>query len=221
MNSQIPLAWRQVRIFTRNFTDQWYFDLLATFVRPFAEQFLNTAFFFSRYACEEGQAHSDTDMNQLPADYWLVLGGNRKRRHLSLRLRFAADQEVETFLRDRLRLEAKGFWHHSFLNYDALGGLGGVRFYPGQDEAGKLQRVDLVGTLLYANAKLVLHSMRHNGSKWSFEENSHAENTDHKITSASIIHMINNPAGLVNGSPIPLYIAERDLDGQPQKFWKI
>lgn len=39
MNVKIPLGWRQVRIFMRDFADQSYFDLLATFARPFAERF--------------------------------------------------------------------------------------------------------------------------------------------------------------------------------------
>ena len=220
MNAQIPLGWRQVRIFTRSFSDQWYFDLLATFARPFETQFPSTAFFLSRYVCEEGQDYSDTDMARLPPEFWLDMGAGKKKRHLSLRFRFAVHTYEEVFLSGRLAADQR-FWHHSFLDYGAISGFGDTRFYPGADATERLQRVDLVATLLYANSKLVLHAMRFDGSKWSFEENRHSENTDHHITCASILHMIKNPHGVPNGGTFPAYITEREMDGAPMKVWEI
>jgi hypothetical protein len=107
------------------------------------------------------------------------------------------------------------------LDYGAVGGFGDGRFYPGTDANERLQRVDLIGTLLTANTRLVLHVMKHDGTKWSFEDNQHSESTDHHITFASVLHMVNNPCGLKNGETIPLYITEKELDGNPMKVWKI
>jgi hypothetical protein len=154
--------WRQVRIFTSDFTDQWYFGLLAAFAVPFATRFPKTPFWFTRYTGDRNNPKDDiedTEIAKLEAPYL-----NANQEHRSLRFRFCPASDEEAFLE---ALFTATFWYSGFLSFNILTQFGGSRFCPATDIAARERRAKIVGRLLYAHSLFVLDAF--NGTD-AFEE---------------------------------------------------
>jgi len=82
--------WRQVRIFTSDFSEQWYYGLLNRFALPLAKKYPNTPLWFTRY--NDPEDRGDTNFKALPINF--KSGDN----HCSLRLRFCPSSDEEQFI---------------------------------------------------------------------------------------------------------------------------
>lgn len=202
---EFPIGWRQSRIFTSDFGAQWYFNILANVVVPFAHQFPNTPFFFSRYQVPFGQDDGDTNINELPPNFLENTANGQV--HRSIRLRFCPSATEEAALKELIEANAV-YWHYDFRAYDVLGEFGGSRFCPSFDISFCLRRTHLLGSLLYINSLFVLHSMRQVGENWTFERNTHEQNRPFDATFISVLHMLNQPCGQNNGEKLPILIPD-------------
>ncbi len=209
-NAQFAIGWRQSRIFTSNFSAQWYFDILANVVLPFSQQFPDSPFFFTRYVVPRGGPDDgDTDINQLPANF--LQNTSEGNIHRSIRLRFCAAGAEEASLEQLIRANA-AYWYHDFRHYDVLGEFGGPRFCPSSDISFRMRRTQLLGSLLHTNSLFVLHSMQQNGGNWAFERNTHQENRPFDATFISVLHLLNQPSGKNDGKKLPLCILPNPLN---------
>jgi hypothetical protein len=204
--NNISVGWRQSRIFTSDFSEQWYFGLLATFAVPFAAKYPETPFWFTRYNLPKGAGDdNDTKIEDLPANFLQ----DKSNCHFSLRFRFQPSSDEEAFLES---LFTASFWRSDFRAYDVLGEFGGSRFCPAIDINARVKRTKLTAQLLYAHCLLVLDAF--NG-KNAFEENLDGQNAFNKSTFLSTLHLFNNVCGTSNGKGFDLYAFDRSLDDQP------
>ena len=213
MTPSFPLGWRQVRVFTREFSHQWYFDLLHSVVRPFSEKFPGVPFWFTRYSSVRGapgEDRADTDIEKLPPEF---LTPGDQRVHFSLRMRFAQTQGEEAFLRDRT--SSPRYWFSSFLDYSVLGEFGGERFCPARDIDARLRRTEILARMFHQNCLLILDTMRHEQDGWVFEDNPHDQNTDYHSSFVSVAHICANVYGQRSGDRLPIILT------MDQKAWNI
>lgn len=157
--------WRQVRIFTSDFSEGWYLRLLADVVKPFSEAYPHTMFWFTRYECNinrpERNDQGDTDFSALPITH-LAQGENR-----SVRLRYLPQTDEESFLAGLI----KGcLWHSSFLDHDELHEFGGSRFCASSRPVDQTYRANITAKLLYAHSLFVLDCISEENGQLVFEE---------------------------------------------------
>jgi len=185
-------GWRQARVFTRKASQDWYPELLAAVVVPFASDFPDHPFFFSMYACPVGMDDGDTEIGQLPAEFKIrVVDADW---HFSIRLRFREGQDAEARLADLVDGDADLWYSESggaLRPYAFLDDIGGPRFCPDQDAAARNRRARLVAEALKANNLIVLDAIVR-GSQLRFERNNHPENAPNWSTFLSLGHMFNN-----------------------------
>ncbi|MBE7157165.1 MAG: hypothetical protein INR62_01795 [Rhodospirillales bacterium] len=194
--------WRQVRIFTSDFSDQWYFGFLQAFAVPFASRYPETPFWFTRYTGNRNDPNDDKDDTQITDLRSPFLSTSQD--HRSLRLRFCPAADEESFL-DTL-FTAK-FWRSGFLPFDSLGQLGGSRFCSSTIPAARERRATLLAQSLCAHSRYVLDAF--NGTD-AFEENLDQENSFNKSAFTSTLHLYNNVCGTSDGNKFPLYILDID-----------
>jgi len=185
-------GWRQVRVFTRKTGPDWYPELLAGTVVPFASGFPEIPFFFSMYACPLGTDDGDTEISQLPAEF--RTGRGNADWHFSIRIRLHEDQAAETQLAELIDSDAD-LWYSergkAFRSFALLDDIGGPRFCPRQDPVARNRRARLVAEALRANNLVVLDAIT-GGSPYRFEKNEHPENSPSWSTFVSLGHMFNN-----------------------------
>lgn len=186
----ISTGWRQVRIFTQDFTPNWYFGLLRTFCIPFAQKYPDTYFWFSRYGDQrgrQGEDTDDTDISQIPLTHL-----NPQKFHLSIRLRFRPISDEEDFLTGL----TGSFWWSDIRDFDAIWHFGPKygRFYSGAGDG--ITRASLVSHTLCSNSRLVLDSLTPAG----FEINHFDYNALYQSHFLSMLHMFANVYGRSDGS---------------------
>jgi hypothetical protein len=195
--------WRQVRVFTSLFSDQWYFDLLNSVVRPFSVRFPGVPFWFSRYGGIRGAPDedvADTEIERLPPAFI----SPEMKCHFSLRFRFPLIQGEEAFLRDKAFIPR--FWFSEFLDFNVLDEFGGERFCSSTDIDDRLRRTDILIHLFHHNCLLVLDSIKLEQGVWMFEDNSHNQNTSYHSSFVSVAHICANIFGQRNGDRLPFCV---------------
>lgn len=195
--------WRQVRIFTSDFSDQWYFGLLRAFVVPFAARYPATPFWFTRYTGDRNDPNddgADTRIADLQAPYL-----NAAKEHCSLRFRFCPSCDEEAFLE---ALFTATFWYSSFLPFNLITQFGGSRFCPATDITARERRATLLGQVLYAHSLFVLDAFNGNDA---FEENLDQLNAFNKSTFLSTLHLFNNVCGTFDGKGFHLYALNKEI----------
>ena len=203
--NNITENWRQVRIFTTDFSPQYYFTLLSHFVVPFHTKYPETVFWITRYDAPNGTDNADTKINELPARF--IQPGDNKV--FSLRLRFQPASNEEAFLEGLFPDPANGkFWRSHFDSFKPLEAFGDDRrFCTAVEPAEKSHRANLLAHLFYYNSLFILDSFKHAANPPQFEENNHPpHNTDYHTTFASVIHILANPTGQTNGTKLPLML---------------
>ena len=201
------IGWRQVRIFTSDFSAKSYFGLLTTFAKAFAERYPETPFWFSRYASAAGADDGDTDIGALPPKYLHL-----QKMHFSIRFRFCPRSDEEIFMET---LFGDTFWRSDFRMYDILNDLGSERFCPSPDLAKRLRRVALLSRLLHAHCLFLLDTL---GPDSTFELNRHEQNRFYKSTFLSTLHLFNNVVGQSGGDGFHLYAMDKPLSGEDLNF---
>jgi hypothetical protein len=175
--------WRQVRVFIKDFSPLWYPNFLKRTIIPFADKYPNIRFWFTQYCCHisgEGADSADTDPTLVPAEYFVPNSDGKLT--ISIRIRFEADDEAETFLKTKI----SGFYS-DFLEFKYLDGFACERFYSGLGDRAK--RADLVSELFYRNSLLVLDLVRHSsGVEFNQEQN----NVFTRSPSQSVLHILAN-----------------------------
>ncbi|MES2467480.1 MAG: hypothetical protein V4675_09285 [Verrucomicrobiota bacterium] len=204
------IGWRQVRIFTSDFSAKGYFGLLTTFAKAFAEKYPETPFWFSRYALRVGVDDADTDISALPPTFLHPLD-----LHFSIRFRFRPAGDEEIFLES---LFGPTFWRSDFRIYDVLGELGSERFCPNPDLQNRLRRVALLSRLLHSHCLFLLDTI---GPDSTFEVNGHEQNHFYKSTFLSTLHLFNNVVGQSGGEGFNLYALDKPLTGTDLKYVSI
>ena len=195
----ISTGWRQVRIFTSDFSQDWYFGLLRKFCVPLVEQHPDLYFWFSRYLCPLEVDKDDCHPTLIPANFL------QNGIQASIRIRFRGLDE--TFFGEP---SDKFFWS-DIRDYDAEFYLGsGFGRFCAKDYKGT-QRVSLVSHVLCANSRLVLDSFGDDG----FETSDFDYNSINKSYFTSMHHMANNIYG-VGFEPIHLYTSSAPLNQHPQ-----
>lgn len=199
--SEIGFGWRQVRIFTSNFSHEGYLNLLGDIVQPFASCSPQCRFFFTRYVVELGKDDGDTKIEELHKSFLHPYGNTHV--HWSVRLRFSACSAAESFLHQKI-IPSEGYWMSDIRNYDVLGEFGGERFCPSIEIRIRYERTKILTDLLSANSQFLLHTLGKTGDEWRFETNNNSENNLYKSTCESVYHLLWNAVGQDNGEPIPL-----------------
>lgn len=195
------IGWRQVRIFTSDFSAKGYFGLLTTFPKALAERYPETPFWFSRYASPAGTDEGDANLSALPAKFL-----HPQNLHLSIRLRFLPRSDEEAFLET---LFGDAFWRSDFRFYDVLSDLGSDRFCPSPELPNRLRRVALLSRLLHAHCLFLLDTI---GPDSTFELNGHEQNRFYKSTFLSTLHLFNNVVGQSGGNNFNLYALDKPLN---------
>jgi hypothetical protein len=202
--NNVSVGWRQARIFTSDFSHQWYFGLLANFAIPFAKQYPETPFWFTRYTIRHstGEDNGDTYITELPARFLQP----QTNTHFSIRFRFCPAADEEAFLESLFPDPQTGtHWHSHFLSYDALGEFAGVRFCSSPDIARRLRRTNLLVRLLHANCVFVLDAIQLDGGAWRFEPNNEFTNRFSTNPFQSVIHLLSQITGPNGHEPLPLF----------------
>lgn len=196
------IGWRQTRIFTSDFSDQWYFDLLTTFVVPFVQKYPETPFWFTRYTDirnRNGEDISDTEISKLPTHFLKP----QTNEHFSLRLRFCSTSDEEAFL---VSLFTDKFWKFDFRNYDVLGEFGSSRFCPSTEISARLKRMSILVRLFHANSLFILDSIVTENGVFRFEENIDSQNKDfYSTTFFSTVHLLVSVAGTKDRKELPVF----------------
>ncbi len=206
----ISAGWRQSRIFTSDFSPQWYFGLLATFAVPFASKYPDTPFWFTRYRVPKGAGDdNDTKIDELPADF-LQAPANT---HCSLRFRFCPAADEEAFLES---LFNASFWRSDFRPFDALNELSGPRFCTATDFTSRLRRTKRLANMLHAHCLFVLDTF--NGRD-GFEENLDGQNAFNKSAFLSTLHLFNNVCGTSGGGGFHLYALDQPINAPTGFSW--
>jgi hypothetical protein len=198
--NNIYVGWRQVRIFTSDFSDQWYFGLLAAFGIPFAAKYPETPFWFSRYTgnrTNPSDDTADTEISKLQDPYL-----NAAQEHRSLRFRFCASSDEEAFLE---ALFTAKFWHSGFLPFNALKQFSEGRFGSATDVPRRLKRTNAVARLLHANCLFVLDVLQDHSGTWRFESNGDHLNRFSQNPFQTVIHLLSQVTGPDGHTPLPLY----------------
>jgi hypothetical protein len=215
-------GWRQVRIFINQPQfEREYFGLLAEVMKPLARRYPATPFFFSRYGpMPKGVDDADTDIDALPADYLMDFGlANNALGHISVRLRWAVrNGNEEDFIRQKLNVRANRNWYSSCLDYLPVTGFAETRAWVAP--ADRRERANLIGHMLCASSRLVLHAMVQNGQDWEFEQNGHQLAGAVKSSFRFALHMMNNTYGRTNGSWHPVAFAETQNAAGVDDGWK-
>lgn len=201
--NNISVGWRQTRIFTSDFSEQWYLGLLATFAVPIAERYPETPFWFSRYECPLGSDDGDTDIKNLPARFLQPA----TQRHFSLRFRFCPTSDEEAFLEGLFPDPHTGsHWRSHFLSYDALGEFGGPRFCTSTEIAKRLKRMSILVRLFHANSLFILDSIQTAAGRHSFDVNVDPQNQlFYSTTFFSTVHLLVSVAGLKDSKALPVF----------------
>ncbi|MHA3773645.1 hypothetical protein ACXR0O_19085 [Verrucomicrobiota bacterium sgz303538] len=208
--NNISVGWRQARIFTSDFSDHWYFGLLAAFAVPFAAKYPETPFWFTRYNLPKGAGDdNDTKIDDLPANFLQA----PTNTHFSIRFRFCPLTDEEAFLES---LFTASFWRSDFRAYDVLGEFGGSRFCTTTDITSRLRRTKRTVNLLHAHSLFVLDAF--NGTN-AFEENSDGQNAFNKSTFLSTLHLFNNVCGTSDGKGFHLYALNKEITAQGGLGW--
>ena len=193
--------WRQVRIFTSDFSDQWYFGLLAAFAVPFAAKYPETPFWFTRYTGDRKRGEqddaADTTIVELK-DLYL----NAAQEHRSLRFRFCLFSDEEAFLE---ALFTNKFWCSGFLPFNTFVQFGTGRFGSDPDIDSRLKRASAVAQLLYANCLYVLDVFQQRNGAWSFEPSADGLNRFSANTFQTMIHLMAQVMGKNGHEPLPLF----------------
>ena len=189
MSTQLTSAWRQTRIFSRNFTDAWYLDLLTSVVIPFHHRFPEAPFFVTRYrsvrnAADEDKA--DTEIQNLPGAFL----NPADNEHRSLRLRYAATGEEDSFLDHQI--DRNRFWISDIRGFDVVDGLGNPRFSTSTDLGRRRMRAEIFAQILWHHSRLVLDTVVNPGGAAEFEENIDRNNTDQRTVFATELHLLKN-----------------------------
>ena len=196
-------SWRQVRIFTSDFTEQWYLELLTTFAVPFAAKYPETPFWFTRYTGDRTNPHddiADTEIDRLRSPYL-----NAAQNHLSLRFRFSPSSDEEAFLE---ALSTNRFWFSGFLPFNALQQFSTGRFFADPEIAKRLKRADAVARLLHANCLFTLDMLQQHDGAWRFEPNVDSANFAVGNAFQTMIHLMVQVAGKNAHEPLPLFWRE-------------
>lgn len=197
--ADFSIGWRQVRIFTSDFSDQWYLGILAAFAVPLSNKYPRTAFFFSRYALPINSGDDgDTKIDQLPPNFLQPKTNN----HFSVRLRFCPNSDEEAYLES---LFTATHWHSTFLPYDGFSEFSSGRFCSCADIASRIRRASVLIHLLHTNCLFVLDMMQNNGGKWQFETNADGLNRFCGNSFQSVMHMASQVTGIDGTNPLPLY----------------
>ncbi len=202
--NDLSTNWRQLRIFTSDFSAQWYVGLLATFVIPFAKKYPETPLWFTRYTGIRntlGEDVADTDINALSFPY-LVQDHQQQLHHSSLRFRFRVVTDEEIFLKSLL--DSK-FWWSGFLDFKAYENLSEGRFGSSIDTSARSRRANAVINLLDANCRYALDLLQENNGKWSFERNSDSLNRFSGNPFQTMAHLLLQIMGKNEVEPLPLY----------------
>jgi hypothetical protein len=199
--NDISVGWRQVRIFTSDFSEQWYFGLLAAFAAPFAERYPETPFWFTRYTAVRGAPNEDKDDTRIEEIQVPYLSTTNE--HRSIRFRFQPSSDEEAFLES---LFTAAFWRSDFRGYDVLSEFGGSRFCVSTDINQRMRRTAILAGLFHHNSLLVLHAINQGDGPHQLEINKHNENTDYHSTFVSVHHIVANPMGQTNGARLPLVL---------------
>ena len=192
--------WRQVRIFTSDFGEQWYFGLLAAFAVPLATHYPETPLWFTRYTGDRKKPQDDvddTDPNELKAPYL-----NAAQEHRSIRLRFCPSSDEESFLG---ALFTNQFWHSSFLPFNALQAFSTGRFGSATDMPARIKRTTAVANLLHANCRFILDVFQQHNGVWRFEPNGDGLNFVSGNTFQTMIHLMAQVVGKNGHEPLPLF----------------
>jgi hypothetical protein len=193
--------WRQVRIFTSDFSPQWYLGLLARFAVPFATEYPDTPFWFTRYTGDRklgaNDDVADTSPNNLAVPYL-----NAAQEHRSIRFRFSPLADEEAFLESR---RTPTFWYSEFLPFNALKNFSEGRFGSSDDVAARKRRAMAVGRLLHTNCRFVLDVLEQDNGVWRFASNADNLNRFSGNPFQTMIHLMSQVMGPDGATPLPLY----------------
>lgn len=184
--------WRQVRIFTSDFSDQWYYGLLNTFVLPLAKKYPNTPLWFTRYT---GQDEGDTFFAALPPSF--KSGGD----HRSIRLRLCPSSDEEQYVAS---LSNQAYWWSDFRDFDAMEAFSSGRFGDARNVGYRIRRASVTASLLCANCRYVL-TLLEDGGGCSFESNSDINSRFTGNSFQTMVHLMSQIMDSSNGQPLPLW----------------
>lgn len=209
-SSSMNHNWRQVRIFTSDFTEQWYLGLLTTFAVPFAAKYPETPFWFTRYTGKRTHPSddiADTEIGSLSSPYL-----DAAQSHLSLRFRFSPSSDEKTFLES---LSTSRFWYSGFLPFNAFQQFSSGRFCADPETAKRLKRADAVARLLHANCLFTLNMLQQHNDAWRFEPNADSANFAVGNAFQTMIHLMTQITGKNAHEPLPLFWQDPNT---PQNF---
>ena len=186
--------WRQVRIFTSDFSNQWYLGLLSKFVLGLAKSYPATPIWFTRYT---GGDTGDTNFSSLPSQF--TRGPNRED-HLSIRLRFCPISDEEDFIKSKID---SSFWWSDFRDYDALDTFSKERFGDERSEEYKVKRAKSTADLLCANCRYVLNLLEDGGGTFETNGDINSEFTGNSFQ--TMIHLMSQVMGKNGYDPLPLF----------------
>ena len=225
--------WRQVRIFTSNFSGGWYHEILVEIVLPWLIQHPHTDYFFSKYLVPLGGADDcDTDPAQLaqqPA--FLQVTPHQGTLHRSVRIRFVEPVALapaagapapfvavpplpspkEIGLLNLIDAQPQKFWKSGFLPYEVRNDLGGPRFsqIPVADEDARDSRGELVAAVLQANCQLILNLFSVHANGFIIENSQHVLNTVLQTPVQSVAHMMANVGFDANGETAEIWAIDQ------------
>jgi hypothetical protein len=194
MQSVSQPEWSQTRVFSDDFSQQWFFRFLNELVIPFRNNFPGSPFWFTRYRCPENFDIGADELNELRRRSGFI----QSNQHISLRFRFASDNDKRKFLKDEIGSRSH-FWTKGIETYDFTKGFAEPRFSASE----RLERAKLVANLFHSNCLLILDLFEHGNG--NYEVSTHNLNVFCGNPGQSVLHILANVYGRNDSSPVPLY----------------